>query len=566
MTRLPAGRLHAVLALGTEDQVRLLEVTCCIDNSNDGVQTASTGKLTSMVPMPAAYDISDGIQTPSLGEQMSMERMRATYNDNHSIQTASVREHTSMEPFPVSVVNHYAPVFSGNSKSQERHINNSSSVISELPQRFYDHTYALEYLQQYSYHNSDSVPTLGTQEHGRGMTVDVRDLTKSLPNSPMVSHEVNSQHTEFRQSSFDNVERHLSFKNTKTVRSSDQKSCAIQNQRPSLAFKHPANRKEQYPQGHSFQHSVDKLMVKNHNVGSSGTKDFSQSTGGQQVKQSKLQSKGDQSLQSGTGWRTDAKIGTYRPSNKETKTGVSTKHQASQADLLALDVTTSETVTLQNTSKSTETCELLSDLPLDIIYEACVSSNEVLDVQPGDLSDSQSPNFSQNEHTDEGVSSKELSSQCTEVSSQVPTKLKSDSKDGTGPGTNKIICSESGKTDLNTDSFLGIDSRASEAQQLFSVLDDLEASKSAEADPENSFHVHMEIERAMHLRCDGDETVAGEATEPSTYVTFLLKRGSANESELQMSTPLASHSANPSWCWHCDTWLSSDLLTNVSVL
>jgi hypothetical protein len=516
--------------------------------------------------MPAAYDNSDGIQTASLGEQISMEPTPATYNDSHSIQTASVGEHTSVEPFPCSVVNHYAPVFSGNSKSQARHINNSLSVISDLPQRFYDHTYALESLQQYSYHNSGSVPMLGTQEHGRGMAVDVRDLTKSLPNSPMVSHEVNSQHTQFRQSSFDNVERHLSFKNTKTVKSSDQKSCAIQNQRPSLAFKHPANRKEQYPQDHSFQHSADKLMAKNHNVGSSGTKDFSQSTGGQQVKQSRLQSKGDQSLQSGTGWRTDdiinAKIGMYRPSNKETKTGVSTKHQESQADLPALDMTTSETVTLQNTSRSTETCELLSDLPLDIIYEACVSSNEVSNVQPDELSDSQSPSFSQNEHTDEGVSSKELSSQCTEVSCQVPAKLKSDLKDGTGSGTNKIICSESERTDLNTDSFLGTDSRVSEAQQLFSVLDDLDASTSAEA----GFHVHVEIERAIYRQHEGDETVAGETTVPSTYVTFLRKQRSANESELEMFTPLASHSANPSWCWHCDTWLSSDLLTNVSVL
>ncbi|XP_033608790.1 uncharacterized protein LOC111867995 isoform X4 [Cryptotermes secundus] len=564
VTRLPAGQLHAILALGTEDQVWLLKVTR-LDNSSDGVRTTSTGKLTSMVPMPTAHDSNDGIQTAHLGGQMLMEPTPATYSDNHSIQTSSVGEHTSVEPFPCSIVNHYAPVFSGNSKSQARHINNSASVISELPQRFYDHAYASASLQQCSYHNSDSVPTLGTQEPGRDKTVDVRDLTKSLPHSPMVSHEVNSQCTEFWQSSFDNVERHLSFQNTKTAKHSVQKSCAIQNQRPSLAFKHPVNRKEQYPQGHSFQHSADKLMVKNHNVGSSGTKDFSQSTRGQQVKQSRLQSKGDQSLQSGTGWQTDDIIN-VKPSNKETKTRVSTKHQESQAGLPTLDVTTSETVTLQNTSKSTETYELLSDLPLDIIYEACVSSTEVLNVQPDELSDSQSPSFSQNEHTNEGVSSKELSSQCTEVSSQGPFKLINYLKDGTGGGTNKITYSESERTDLNADSFLGIDSRASDAQQCVSVLDDLEASKSAEADPESSFHVHVEIERAMHLQYyrqnEGDEAIAGKATEPSTYVTFLLKQGSANESELQMFTPLASHSANPSWCWHCDTWLSSDLLTN----
>jgi hypothetical protein len=556
---LPTGRLHAVLPLGTEDQVRLLEVTR-LRNNSDSVQTASVGKLTSMETTSAAYDSSDGVQTASVGELISMEPTPATYDSNHIIQTASVGERTSMEPFPI---------FSGSSKSQARHINNSSSVISELPQSFYDHTYALESLQQCSYHDSNSVPMLGTQEHARSVTAGIRDITESLPNSPSVSHKVNSHQeqdndTEFRRSSFDNVKRHLSFKHTKNVKSSDQKLCTIQNQSSSLALKHPANRKEHYLQDPNFQYSTDKLMVKHCSVGSTGTKDFSQSFGGQQVKQARLQSQGDQPSQSGARHQTDdifnAKTDAYQLSNKGTKIGISAKHQESQADLPVLDVTSSETVTLQNTFRSTETCELPPGLPLDIIYEAVVSSNEVSRVQPGYLSDSQDPIFPQNEDTNEGVSSQELSSQCTQVSSQVPAKLKSDR-----PGTNKLICSESERTDLNRDSFTGIYNQASKPQQLFSVLDDSEASKSTEIDPESNFHVHVEIERAMHLRCyrqrEGDEI----ATEPSTYVTFLHKQGSTSETELQMFTPLASHIASPSWCWHCDTWLSSDLLTNVSV-
>jgi hypothetical protein len=116
----------------------------------------------------------------------------------------------------------------------------------------------------------------------------------------------------------------------------------------------------------------------------------------------------------------------------------------------------------------------------------------------------------------------------------------------------------------------GINNQAVEAQQLLPVLGDLEASQSAGADPEIRFHVQVEIERAVHLQFylqhEGDETIAGDVTEPSTYVTFLHEQGCASESELQMFTPLASHSADPSWCWRCDTWLSSNLLTNVSVL
>jgi hypothetical protein len=567
VTRLPSGYLHAVLALGTEDQVRLLEATRSLGNNSDSVQTTSVGKLTSMVPMPAIYDSSDGIQTASLGEVISMEPLPATYDNDHSIQAAFIGEHTSVEPFPCSVVNHHVPIFSGNSKSQSRHINNSSSVISKLPQSFCDHTYALESFQQYSYHNSDRVPTLDTQEHDRSVTVDVRDLTESLPNSSLVSHEVNDQqeqknNVEFRQNLFDNVERRLSFKNAKTVISSDLNSCAVQNQRPSLAFNHPADRKEQYPQAHGFQYSADKLMVKHYSVGSSGTKDISQPTGGQQVKEPRLQSKGDQTLRSGAGQQT------HDIFNAKMITGHSIDQQELQADLPVLDVTSSETVTLQNSSRSTETCELPSDLPLDIIYEACYSSNEVLNMHSSDI---QSPSFSQNVHTD-GVSSKELSSQSTDVSSQVPAELKNDLNDDTGPVTSKITCSESERTDFNRDDFLGIDGRASEARQLFSVLDNLEASESTEVGPESNFHAHVEIERAMHLQCymqhEGDETAAGDVTEPepSTYVTFFHEQGHASESELQMFTPLASHSANPSWCWHCDTWLSSDLLTNVSVL
>jgi hypothetical protein len=94
------------------------------------------------------------------------------------------------------------------------------------------------------------------------------------------------------------------FKNAKTVEISDQNSYATQNKRPSLAFRHPANRKEQYPQDHSFQYSANKLMVKNNSVGSSGTKGIFQSSSGQQLKQARLQLKEDQSLWSGAGQQT----------------------------------------------------------------------------------------------------------------------------------------------------------------------------------------------------------------------------------------------------------------------
>jgi hypothetical protein len=114
-----------------------------------------------------------------------------TYNNVRSIETCV--EYTSVESFSCKTVDHHAPVISRNSKSQSRPIINSLSVISELPQSFYDHTYPLESFQQYSHHNSDRVPTLGTQEHGTHMTEGVRDLTESLPDSSLVSNEIDGQ-------------------------------------------------------------------------------------------------------------------------------------------------------------------------------------------------------------------------------------------------------------------------------------------------------------------------------------------------------------------------------------
>jgi hypothetical protein len=60
VTSLPSGYLHAVLALGTEDQIQLLEAARSFDNNSASVQTTSAGRRTTMVPMPAPYDDSNG--------------------------------------------------------------------------------------------------------------------------------------------------------------------------------------------------------------------------------------------------------------------------------------------------------------------------------------------------------------------------------------------------------------------------------------------------------------------------------------------------------------------------
>lgn len=467
MTGLPSGHLHVVLALGTEGQVQLLEVS---------------------------HGLKEAVFTHSFQEPLP-----TTHNSNHNIQTSSVGKLTSMEPFPCSVVDCHKPEFSGISESQARHINNNSSVTSEFPQSLYEQMHLMESLQECSY-NSDSVPTLDTEEHLRSVSVDVDDLMESLPSSVSVLYRVKD--------------------------------------------------KRELNSGTEFQ-------------GNSGTKEFSQCIVDQQVKKSQLQLQNDQSSQSGPRLQTDdifnAKIDTNEPSNMQAKIGISTKHQESQADLLILDLTNSEIVTLQNTPKVTES-ELSRTPPLDIISDVCVSNNGASNVQPGDLSDSQNCDFSQNEHIKERLRDEELSPYCSHTSlSHIPAKWKSDLKDS------KLLCSESVRSDFNSGSFLGMISQASNARQLSSVLHESVGLKSAEIDPKSNFYVHLEIERAMHLQCyrqhEGNET-AGAIAEPNTYVTCQ----NDNESEVKMFTPLVLHTANPSWYWQCDTWLSSDLLTDVSIL
>jgi hypothetical protein len=537
VTGLPSGRLNVVLALGTEDQIHLLEV------SRGLKETLFIHSLQNFQePVPASHD------------------------DSHIMKATPVRDLTSTEPFSCSVANHHEPLFSRKSESQARHINSSLSVTSELPQSIYEHTHTLESLQEHSCDDDDSVPILDTQEHVRNISVDVSD-------SASISHRMKDQgeqnnDTELQGSSFDNVVRHLPSKNNRTTKSNVTKVCSIQNQGPAVSFKHASIRNEKYSQQPSIQYSVERVKPRHLNDDSFEAQEFCQSIVDQQVKHSQ----GGHSSHSGSELQTydtsNAKIGTYHPLNKHARIVISTKHQESQTDSFVVNVTSCETVTLQNTSKDTAS-ELPRGPPLDIIHEVCVSSSEVSNVQPGDMNDSHNSSFSENEHMKERLRDKELSHQCTHTSlSLLSDKLKSDLKVSTVPCTDKLLSSESEGTDLNRDSFLG--NQTSKAEQLSSVLHESVASKSAEIDPESNFHVHLEIERAMHLRCfrqhEGGKTVAG-VIEPSTYVSFLLKQSSpgADESGSNMFTPLVSNTASPSWHWHCDTWLSSDLLTNVSV-
>jgi hypothetical protein len=539
VTGLPSGHLHVMLALGTEDQVQLLEV--------------SRGLKEAVLTLPT------------------------TQNSSHSIQTASVRKFTSMEPFTHSTVHRHEPSLSGTSESQTRHINSySSSVTSELLQNHHEQTHLPESLQECLYHNSDTVPTLDVQEHLESVSVDVNYLTESLPSSTSVSYRVRDERgpnsdTELWDNSFPNVVKHILFKKNQTTEDNIRELYSIQNQGqgPVVLFKDPAVRKEKCSQEPSFQFLADAVKAKHHYVDSSGTKEFSQFVVDQRVKKSDLQSQNDEFSQSGPKLQmydlVNAKIDTDEPSYMQAKIGIGTKDQESQVDLLVLDVNISKTVTVQNTSKATES-ELHRSPPLEIISDICVNSDEVLHVQPEDWNDSQNSDSSQNEHKKGRLRGKELCPECSLMPlSHSPTKAKSDLKDS------KSLCSESERTNLNSVSFLGMNNEASNARHLTSVLLESVESKSAEVDPERNFHVHLEIERAMHLQHfrqkAGSET-AGAVIEPSTYVTFMVRQGcpNGNESEVKMFTPLMSHSTNPSWCWHCDTWLSSDLLMDVSVI
>jgi hypothetical protein len=545
-----------LLALGTEDQVQLLEVT---------------------------RGLKEAVFTHS--SQDFQERMQATCDDSHSIQTASVGEPVSSETCPVmkrhetfshSVVNYHEPVFLGQSDSQTRHIRNS---LSEVPQSLYDHTGALESWQSYCYHNSDSVPTLDAQEDVRSLSVDVSDLTGSLPSVTSVLQRTKHQEgkidgMEFQGNSCVNVARHMSFKNGHTGESNAKKPCSFVNEGSAVSFECQTIRREKHTQEPNFQFATGMVIARNFNVDSLGTKEFSQPVVDQQIKPPQH----DKSSQAGAGLQTHgiigSKIDSCLLSDKQANIGISSKHQESQTDLHVIDLTSSETVTLQDTPRTTKgaTCELPRSPLGDVICEACISSNGVSNVQPEDFCDSKNSSFSENEHIKESVRDKKLSCQSTQTSlSQVFAELNIGVESCTGPGIQEP-CSKSLRPDLNADSYLGIVNQASNTQQSSSLPHESSTKQPAEVDPKCSFYAHIEIERAMHLQCfmehNNNETVSGTAFEPSTYVTFVLKQDcpATIESELKVGTPLAPHTASPVWNWQCDTWLPSDLLTNVSIL
>jgi hypothetical protein len=306
-------------------------------------------------------------------------------------------------------------------------------------------------------------------------------------------------------------------------------------------------------------------------VESLGTKEFSQSVVDQQVKPSQR----DQSSQAGAGLKTlgtsNSRIDSCLSSDKRTDTENRSKHQESQTDLHGLNSTSSETVTLQNSFDTTKgkKCNLPRSALGDVICEACISSKGVPNVQ--DFSDSKNSSFLQNEHIKQSVGHKELSCQCTQTSSSlVFAELNTALESHTGSSINEP-CSESPRSGLITDSFPGIDNQSSDTEKSSSLLHKSLTSQPAEVEPEDRFRSHLEIEKALHLQCftghDDSATVIGTTFEPSTYIGVVRKQGcpSTNESELKIFTPVVPHSASPAWHWQCDTWLPSDLLTNVSV-
>lgn len=543
MTGLLSGHLRVLLALGTEDQVRLLEVTRGL---KEAVFTHSSQNFQD--PMHAACDDSNSIHTTSVGERISSE-------------PRSIMNHH--KEFSYSVVSRHELNSSGQSESPTRHIRND---LSEVPESLYGHTHALESLQLYSYRNSDTVPMLDVQEDVTSLSVDVSDLTGSLPSVTSVLHrtvfeEGKMDDVEFQGNSYVDVARHTSFKNSETEKSNAKKPCSSLSEGSAVSLECPTVRREKHTQERNFQSATDMVTASHCDVESLGTKEFYKSLLDRQVKPSQR----DQSSQAGAGLKThstiNSKTDSCPSSDKQEVVGISSKHQESQADVHVLELTSSETVTLQNsldTAKG-EKCKLLRSPRSDFIFEACISSSEVSDVQSEDFSDSRNSSL--------GL--KELSRQCTQTSSSpVFAGPNTTFESCTGP---RIVesCSESPRPGLSADSFPGIVNQASKTEHSSSLVHELLTSRPAEVEPEDRFHAHLEIERALHLRCfterDDSETVAGSAFEPSTYVSFVLKQGcpTTNVSELKMS-PIVPHSASPVWHWQCDTWLPSDLLTNVS--
>jgi hypothetical protein len=545
VTGLLSGHLRVLLALGTEDQVQLLEVTRGL---KEAVFACSSQDFQD--PLQAACDDSNSIQT-SVGEPISSKPCSIT---------------NRCKEFSYSVVNHHESRLLGRSESQTKYIRNN---LSEVPRSFYDHNHALESLQPYYYHNNDSVPTLDIQEDASSLSVDVRDLTGSLPSVTSVLHR-----TVFQEGKIDGVEvqgnscvdvaRHTSFKNSETGKSNAVKPCSSLSEGSAVSSECPTVRREKHTQEPDFQSATDVMTASHCDVDSLGTKEFYQSVVDRQVKPSLR----DQCSQAGAGLKfrgiVTSKIDSCLSSDKQEDVGISSKHQESQTDSHGLELTSSETVALQNSLNTTrgEKCKLPRSPPGDVICEACISSNDLSSVQPEDFSDSKNSS----------VGHKELSFQCTRTSlSPVYAEPNTTFESRTGPGIIES-CSESPRPGLNADGFPAIVNQASKTEHLSSLVHDSLTSQPAEVKPEDRFRAHLEIERALHLRYftehDGSETVAGTAFEPSTYVSFVLKQvcPSTNESELKMFTPIVPHTASPVWQWQRDTLLPSDLLTNVSVL
>ena len=545
MTGLLSGHLRVLLALGTEDQVQLLEIT---HGLKEAVFTRSSQPFQD--PLLAPCDDTNSTQT-SVGEPISSEP-RLVMNRHKA--------------FSYSVVNHHETSLLGKSESQKRRIRNN---LSEVPGSIHDHTHALESLQSYCFHNSDSMPALDVQEDVTSLSVDVSDLTGSSPSVTSVLHRTVFQGgkidgVEFQGNSYVDVARRTSFKNSETAKSNAKKPCSSLSEGSAVSLECPTVRREKHTQEPNFQSAMNMMTASHCDVDSLGTKEFYQSVVDWQVKPSQC----DKSAQAGAELKAhrtiNSKIDSCLSSDKQEDVGISSKHQELQTDLHGLELTSSETVTLQNSLNTTkgEKFKFPRSPPGDVICEACISSNEVSNVQLEDSSNSKNSS----------VGHKELSCQCTQTSlSPVFAEPNTTFESCTGPGIIES-CTESPRPGLNADSFPGIVNQASKTEQSSSLVHESLTSQPAEIEPKDRFHAHLEIERALHLRCftghyDG-ESVAGAAFEPSTYVSLVLKQGcpTTDKSELKMFTPVIPHSASPVWHWQCDTWLPSDLLTNVSVL
>jgi hypothetical protein len=397
--------------------------------------------------------------------------------------------------------------------------------------------------------------------------VDVSDLTGSLPSVTSVLQRTVFQEgkidgVEFQGNSYVDVARLTSFRNNETEISNANKPCSSLIEGSAVSLECPAVRGEKHIQESNIQCATDVVTAGHFDVDFLGTKEFYQSVVDRQVKPSLC----DQSSQAGAGLKTrgiiSSKIDSCLSSDKQEDAGISSKHQESQTDSHGLELTSSETVTLQSSLNTTkgEKCKLPRSPPDVVICEACTSSNDLSSVQLERLSDLKNCS----------VEHKELSSQRTQTSlSPVFDEPNTTFESCTGPGIIES-CSESPRPGLNADNFPGLVNQASKTEQSSSLVQEFLTSQPAEVEPKDRFHAHLEIERALHLRYftehDGSETVAETAFEPSTYVSFVLKQvcRTTNESELKMFTTIVPRSTSPVWQWQCDTWLPSDLLTNVS--